>query len=83
VQLGEFACRRGEFVVGDDHRLGAVLHRRARHHLLHGPGTDWPGTPFALDGKAVGPVSDDQVDTPVAGDVMITGTPQDRAIRAT
>ena len=84
VQLREFACRRCEFVVGDHHGPGAILHRRARHHLLHGARADRAGLPFALNGKAIGPLPT-MMSTPQSPvtDVMITGTPHDRAIRAT
>jgi hypothetical protein len=54
--------------VNSHHGLGAVLHRRARHHLLNGARADGARLPFALDGKAFGPVPDDQVDAPVTGD---------------
>ena len=67
-KLREFACGGREFVVGDHHGLGAVLHGCARHHFLNGTRADWPGLPFALNGKAIGPLADDDVDTPVAGD---------------
>ena len=68
VQLREFACSRGEFVVGDHHGLAAILHGRTRDHLLHGARADGAGLPFALNGKAIGPLTDDEVDAPVARD---------------
>jgi len=40
VTFGQFACRRGEFVVGDDHRAGAVLHGGAGDDLLDRAGAD-------------------------------------------
>jgi hypothetical protein len=68
VEFGEFARRCCEFVVGDHHGLGAILHGCAGHHFLDGAGTDWAGLPFALNGKAIGSLADDDVDAPVAGD---------------
>src|SRR5690606_13966765 len=68
VPLGEFACGGCEVVVGHHHGAGAVLHRRAGDDLLDCCRTDRPGLTFALHGKSIGPVADDEVDTPVAGD---------------
>jgi hypothetical protein len=68
VQLREFACRGREFVVGDHHGFGAILHGRARHHFLNGTRADRAGLPLALNGKAIGPLADDDVNAPVAGD---------------